>query len=290
MYDYLKEQQARIRHIRIVAIPWRDNSEYDKPMSNKNTYNKKSVADYYSKEDKLQPPEAAILESIKERLPQMKMLDIGVGGGRTTLHFAEHTEEYVGVDYSEEMVAVCKRRFSGWSNKIAFAVCDARNMQMFEDDRFDFILFSFNGIDSIAYEDRDRVLREVQRVGKQGGWFAFSTHNLLGAPELFKFHGFRGRSLVGAGKSAVKWVLLNFICNKPKDVRDLPHKQYAIINDGCHGFNLKNCYIRPSEQIDRLQEGFENIRVFSLAGNEVNDSGELNSIKHSWLYYLCTIK
>ncbi len=92
------------------------------------------------------------------------------------------------------------------------------------------------------------------------------------------------------GKNAVKWVLLNFICNKPKDIRELPHKDYAIINDGCHGFNLKNCYIRPSEQLERLHEGFENIRVFSLVGDEINDSGEWNSIKDPWLYYFCTIK
>ena len=268
-----------------------DDSEWDRPMSNKKTYDKKNVADYYAKEDRLQLPEKAILESLKQRFPRMKMLDIGVGGGRTTRHFAEIAAEYIGVDYSEEMIAACHRRFAGGSDTMTFAVCDARDLRMFEENCFDFILFSFNGIDYVSYEDRDRVFREVQRVGKAGGWFAFSTHNLRGASGIFKFQGLRGRSLSRVGKNTVKWLLVNFLCNKPAVRRDLMHKPYAFINDGEHAFHLKTCYTQPDEQLERLQEWFDNIRVFSLlTGNEINDNSTLNGIKDPWLYYLCTIK
>jgi ubiquinone/menaquinone biosynthesis C-methylase UbiE len=41
----------------------------------------------------------------------MKMLDIGVGRGRTTMHFAQAAEEYWAIDYSEEMIAACRERF-----------------------------------------------------------------------------------------------------------------------------------------------------------------------------------
>jgi SAM-dependent methyltransferase len=43
---------------------------------------------------------------------------------------------------------------------------------------FDFILFSFNGIDYVPACDRNAVFRELRRVGSKGGLFFFSTHNL----------------------------------------------------------------------------------------------------------------
>jgi ubiquinone/menaquinone biosynthesis C-methylase UbiE len=48
----------------------------------------------------------------------MKMLDIGVGRGRTTMHFAQAAEEYWAIDYSEETIAACRERFRDVSNKV----------------------------------------------------------------------------------------------------------------------------------------------------------------------------
>ena len=75
----------------------------------------------------------------------MKMLDIGVGGGRTTLHFAPLVKEYVGIDYSQNMIKACQERFA----QVSFQTADARSMGIFKDSTFDFILFSYNGIDYI---------------------------------------------------------------------------------------------------------------------------------------------
>ena len=51
-------------------------------------------------------------------------------------------------------------------------------MKLFEDSSFDFILFSFNGIDYMNHDERIRTLREIRRILKTGGYFCFSTHNL----------------------------------------------------------------------------------------------------------------
>jgi ubiquinone/menaquinone biosynthesis C-methylase UbiE len=41
----------------------------------------------------------------------MKMLDIGVGDGRTTMHFAQAAEEYWAIDYSQVMIAAYRKSF-----------------------------------------------------------------------------------------------------------------------------------------------------------------------------------
>lgn len=103
----------------------------------------------------------------------MKMLDIGVGAGRTTHYFAHLTKEYVGIDYSENMIKVCREKFQNYPKKISFEVCDARSLKFFEDSYLDFVLFSYNGLDYMNHEDRLRVLREIRRATKEGGTFVF---------------------------------------------------------------------------------------------------------------------
>jgi ubiquinone/menaquinone biosynthesis C-methylase UbiE len=101
-------------------------------MSNKDTYERNDVVKSYSKKTNLQPPEKTILSFIGDNLPGIKMLDIGIGGGRTTLHFAKLVKEYVGIDYSEKMVNTSKKLYSKYSKNISFKVCDARSMKMFK--------------------------------------------------------------------------------------------------------------------------------------------------------------
>ena len=50
-------------------------------------------------------------------------------------------------------------------------------MNEFKDEEFDYIIFSFNGLDSINHEDRLKGLREIYRVLKQDCLFVFSSHN-----------------------------------------------------------------------------------------------------------------
>lgn len=74
----------------------------------------------------LQPPEAVILSKLRARLATMRMLDIGVGAGRTMLHFAPVAGEYWGIDYSAEMIAACHARRPARVANLTLAFCDAR--------------------------------------------------------------------------------------------------------------------------------------------------------------------
>jgi SAM-dependent methyltransferase len=218
------------------------------------------------------------------------MLDLGVGGGRTTVHFADKVSEYVGVDYSESMIVECRNRFAGCPPQISFRVCDARSMDLFEAESFDFILFSHNGIDYVSHEDRLQILKEIRRVGKPGGSFCFSTHNLNWCANLFELRRMLTFNPRLAARSA-KRLILRFLYNPRVRAAQLRTAPYIVLNDGAHHGKLQTHFIRPLEQIAELSESFNDIRVFSLnTGAEIEDQSKLRSVEDPWLYYLCKIR
>ena len=158
----------------------------DTVHQNKEKYGRSDVAATYALQSHLQPPEETILRLMLPVLGKARLLDLGVGGGRTTLDFAKWAREYVGADYAESMIQECQRRFSGYPEHISFRVCDARHMGMFADSEFEIVLFSHNGIDYVEHEDRLRILREIWRVAKPEAHFCFSTHNLNWCANLFE--------------------------------------------------------------------------------------------------------
>lgn len=256
-------------------------------MSNRTAYKKKRIVKIYSRHTELQKPEKTILNILRNELPEMKMLDIGVGGGRTTLHFAKLVKEYVGIDYSEEMIAACKNRFSDYPAGIKFKVCDARDLNTFKDNSFNFILFSFNGIDYVSHDERLKIMAEIRRVLKPNGYFGFSTHNLQSINNLFDFKK-QLAFQIHLPKQIIHWFLIRFIFNRKINIRKLKDLQTAIFNDGAERFGVQTYYIKPFEQIKQLQPYFKEVRTFLLkSGFEVNEKTDLKRNNDDWLYYLC---
>lgn len=255
--------------------------------SNNKAYTQARIVNLYSHLTDLQKSEETVLNFLKNDLAGMKMLDIGVGGGRTTLHFAKLVREYIGIDCSEEMIAACQKRFSNHSEHISFQVCDVRNMTVFENHTFDFILFSFNGIDYISHEDRLKAFAEIKRILKSGGYFCFSSHNLQSIDKLFEFKK-QIYLQIGMPKKIVRWFLTRFVFNKNANISELKNCQFAVFNDGAERWGIQTYYIKPAEQIKQLQALFDEIRVFLLEnGTEVDQDSNLGSIDDDWLYYLC---
>jgi len=207
----------------------------------------------YSRAAELQLAEQAVLDLLEPTLPSMDMLDIGVGGGRTALHFAQRTRRYVGIDYSPEMIAACGARLRSAAN-IRFAVCDARELDGFAASSFDFILFSYNGIDYMSHLERLDAFAAVARICIRGGYFCFSSHNLRSL-EAAKAH-----PITGSG--------------------------YAIVNDGVHGGRLETYYVSPDEQLNQLSPWFNEIRVYDIDGERVTLQA-LGASCDPWLTFLC---
>jgi ubiquinone/menaquinone biosynthesis C-methylase UbiE len=244
------------------------------------------VEDYITKDD-LQKPEATILNELKNKLPNMRMLDIGVGAGRTTTHFSCLVKEYVGIDYSNKMINACIKKFENCPNKISFLTADARSMNFFKNSSFDFVLFSFNGIDYADHEERMVIMSEIRRLIKPRGYFCFSTHNLnVVLKDFFSIQLSKNPKLLAI---RARELLQMRLLNKGelwKAIRNPSGNQrHLMVNDGAHNFRLKTYFITPVEQLNQLHElGYSDIKMYSLRdGREIKNP---NNAIDRYIYYL----
>ena len=120
--------------------------------------------------------EKKVIESYIDK--KAKILDLGCGCGRTT--FGLYDIGYCdieGLDLSERQIMFAKQFAEKKKKNIKFSVGDATQLP-YNDETFDFVFYSFNGIQLIpGYENRLSCFKEVYRVLKKGGYFIFTAHN-----------------------------------------------------------------------------------------------------------------
>ncbi|HTW58460.1 MAG TPA: class I SAM-dependent methyltransferase [Terriglobales bacterium] len=144
-----------------------------RPDRNLDTWNQIDVASYYASLSYLTPCEQLLFDEYLG--PGMAILDLGVGGGRTTSYLSSIASRYVGADYAAEMIAACQKRFP----HLEFKTVDAADLSMFPTATFDAVVMAFNTIDNVIPEEaRHRALREIHRVLKPNGVLIFSSHNI----------------------------------------------------------------------------------------------------------------
>ncbi len=126
----------------------------------------------YTRSTSLMPAEAHLF---RRYLPAgMAILDVGVGGGRTTPTLSALASSYVGLDYAEKMVQHCQATYPS----LRFEVGNAADLSRFPEASFDAVVFSFNGVDCLfPDEQRHRFLDEARRVLRTGGRLILSQHN-----------------------------------------------------------------------------------------------------------------
>ncbi|MGM0366615.1 MAG: class I SAM-dependent methyltransferase [Actinomycetota bacterium] len=264
-------------------------------LDHKVLYNSIEVSRDYGRRDYIEAPEQAILEKLKNWLPGARMLDMGVGGARTTKYFAPLAKQYTGADYAPSMVDICRAKYGG---RYKFVECDVRDMGCFGDGSFDFVLFSYNGIDSFSHQNRMSALKEIARVLSPGGYFAFSSHNLDWSrlTDLFRLKGSNlkkeGGHLAKLGCyarqscRALRLSLLNRSLFMEDLIQKLRKNERGSLYDNSLNGKASIYYITRREQAKQLHgAGFADITTFGPSGMETGDSEELN--RGAWIYYLC---
>jgi ubiquinone/menaquinone biosynthesis C-methylase UbiE len=255
---------------------------------NLGTYSAQEVIDFYDASQKMELPEKTIFEILKPELSGMTMLDVGVGGGRTTVFFAPHVKSYTAIDYSAGMIERCQPKFAKQFPEAKFFVGDARDLSRFGRASFDFVLFSLNGVDYIPGTSRSEFFRQARTVLKPGGYLSFSTHNLGFLKRLKIFSSVHVRINVFAMLKKMAHIR-NLQRMNAEALRAAKTSDYVFINDGVHNGGLAQCYVRTQFQVGTLREcGFTDIRVFSSeTGNEYLGQDAWLSAQDPWLYYLC---
>jgi SAM-dependent methyltransferase len=111
-----------------------------------------------------------------ERWARGDVLDVGVGGGRTTGLLAARAASYVGLDLSPEMLELARQRFPG----VDLREGDAAGLRGLPEAAYDLVVFSFNGLDALDHDDRGSALAAMARVARPEGRVVFSSLNLDG--------------------------------------------------------------------------------------------------------------
>jgi len=170
------------------------------------------------------------------------------------------------------MIEACRAK---WPNE-TFVHGDASAMHQFDDRKFDFVLFSFNGIDSMSHEKRLDTLREVYRVLKPWGLFVFCTHN-------------RDHRRIVTSIDFRDWNVMNNVRNLRSyvSVRSLQERAstYAILSDPLAGYGYLSYYIRKKDQVRQLESvGFCDIDVLSERCEFVEPAR--SDRRNRWFHYL----
>jgi ubiquinone/menaquinone biosynthesis C-methylase UbiE len=122
------------------------------------------------------PGEAAAFAHLEPDLTASRVLDLGVGTGRTTALLAPAARSYTGVDLAPGMIKLARERHPG----VDLRVADARDLRAFADASFELVVFSFNGLDAVRPAERLVVLSGIRRVLAPGGRALVSSLNLRG--------------------------------------------------------------------------------------------------------------
>ncbi len=216
-------------------------------------------------------PERLLLARIRGR--QIRMLDLGVGSGRTAYTFAPLCTEYIGVESDGEQIEA-SRKLVGESPSVSFAEGGARDLSAWAGARFDVVLYSLNGLDTIEPEGRRKALGQIRSVIADDGIFCFSSHNLEAFPfspswpDALPHRPLRWAWRIGRH---VPYNLRLQKINRDHDAGELRARGWAELVDGTRGFDAANYYVLPEIAERQLQAaGFRLEAAYDLNGGLID--------------------
>lgn len=121
--------------------------------------------------------EMAFINQFLRSYKPTKILDIGIGTGRilgNLISNSPRNAEIYGIDYIDEMVSFCNRKFRNKEKIMELAVCDISVENLNIQDKFDFV----TAIRVLQYNRNWKdILRKIYSKLDDGGVFIFSLPN-----------------------------------------------------------------------------------------------------------------
>jgi SAM-dependent methyltransferase len=235
--------------------------------------------------------EGSALAAVAPFAHDQPLLDVGVGGGRTTSLLQLISSDYVAIDYTAAMVDLCRANHPG----VEVHHADARDLSRFEDKRFALVYFSFNGIDAIEHDDRRLALSEFFRVLRPGGHVLFSTLNKDGPG--FRSVPWRGIPTLGSRPYRVARFIGRLPFRLPGYVASYrnwrrnrsehaDHGDWGLRTFSAHQWRLVVHFITLAGQLHEMKDlGFEMIATLDgNTGRKVTTADDVSAIP--WFYVL----
>jgi len=244
---------------------------------------KKVVRNYIKGFNKLMPAEKILYDSLVHKLSRNAMLDLGVGAGRTTRFFAPRFNKYIGVDISYGMIEACKKIFRNLTNA-EFIIANAASLPPLSVNKFDFIMFSFNGIDYLTLDERILFCADSYNLLENDGIFAFSTHNANAIKRLYRYRLPSRTNPLGFITEIFHYIKIRKINGS---MNRFLNKSFFHIYDGGEYFKALTAYILPSYQISILKNaGFNKVETIDMKGNYIPVE-KADLYDNEWIHYIC---
>jgi SAM-dependent methyltransferase len=108
-----------------------------------------------------------------------RLVDLGCGAGRHSVHFARRGFEVTAVDLSRSMLHVVGLKAGEAGVKLLRVQANLCRLGCLPDQSFDYGISMFSTLGMIRGRGpRRRALAEARRILRPGGWFALHVHNL----------------------------------------------------------------------------------------------------------------
>lgn len=241
---------------------------------NKATYQSNRIVRSYAREpSRLTAFEQFCLDRVPAK-SRMSILDIGVGGGRTSRPLADMFAVYTGIDYAPRMIEAAIARHPD----LDLRVMNASSLAFGE--QFDVAMFSFNGIDYVDSATRFAIQREMMRVLRPGGYMIYSTHNLNYRRVATWQKSIWVREL-GPRRPGDVLGMFNRIRNYFA-ARGADEYGIAFVNDPGERFGVVTAYIDIPHELVRLAA--MGLEVETTIGNRKSTAGY--DADDSWVYIL----
>jgi len=128
-----------------------------------------SICDQFDKETFESKKESLIFSQKMQLTPDIRILDLACGMGRTCRWVAPKVKEYVGVDFIPEMIEKAKA-YNSEINNAKFLVNDGKTLNIFEDENFD-IIYCELAFQHMLKSIQESYMNDIHRVLKNNGLF-----------------------------------------------------------------------------------------------------------------------